>query len=356
MTTSGRGVLFGLTLCFTAAVTAAGEIECQRVFGPETPTGPYKHPSSFEELDNGDLYLVFFGGGGEYETETAVWGSRRQAGGSDWSAPERIASNPFRSLGNAAVWQAPDGLVWLFYVTRYGETWSTSRIKAKVSRDGARTWSDSVLLTFEEGTMVRGRPIVLADGDYLLPIYHETGHDTEYTGPDTASLFLRHDPETRLWSESERIRSSRANEQPAVVELAPGHLLAFCRRGGGYGPDERGYVIRSESHDGGRTWSEGVDSEFPNPNAAVELIRLANGHLLFVYNDSMNRRTPLTAAISTDGGRTFPHRRNVREGAGSFSYPVALQGADGRIRLVFTSDRRSVINLCTFEESAILQE
>ena len=30
--------------------------------------------------------------------------------------------------------------------------------------------------------MVRNRPIVLHDGDYLLPVYHETGHDTEIVG------------------------------------------------------------------------------------------------------------------------------------------------------------------------------
>ena len=26
------------------------------------------------------------------------------------------------------VWQAPDGVVWLYYVVRYGDTWSSSRI------------------------------------------------------------------------------------------------------------------------------------------------------------------------------------------------------------------------------------
>ena len=37
--------------------------------------------------------------------------------------------------------------------------------------------------------MVRGKPIVLKGGDYLPPIYHETGHDQEFVGPDTTSLF-----------------------------------------------------------------------------------------------------------------------------------------------------------------------
>ena len=32
------------------------------------------------------------------------------------------ARDPFRSVGNGVVWRAPDGLVWLFYVVRYGDT------------------------------------------------------------------------------------------------------------------------------------------------------------------------------------------------------------------------------------------
>ena len=43
--------------------------------------------------------------------------------------------------------------------------------------------------------MVRNRPIVLHDGDYLLPIYHEVGDDTETVGADSTSLFLRYDLE-----------------------------------------------------------------------------------------------------------------------------------------------------------------
>ena len=157
-------------------------IQIEMVFGPETKTGQYKHPSCITELANGDLYLAYYGGAGEYADGTVVYGARKKHGTATWTEPSVIAGNPVRSLGNPVVWQAPDGLVWLFYVTRFGDTWSTSRIKAKLSRDGAQTWSDSFLLTMQEGTMVRGQPIALTNGDYLLPIYHETGNDTEFTG------------------------------------------------------------------------------------------------------------------------------------------------------------------------------
>jgi predicted neuraminidase len=202
--------------------------------------------------------------------------------------------------------------------------------------------------------MVRGRPILLHDGDYLLPVYQETGHDRENVGADTTSLFIRIDPDTHTWKETGRITSRTGNLQPAPVEIERDHLIAYCRRGGGYEPVKDGYVIRSESHDGGLTWSSGVDSKFPNPNAAVDFIKLANGHLLLVYNNSMLDRTPLTVAISTDDDKSWPHRKNIAEGKDDFAYPVALQAKDGKIHIIYTKDERATIMHAVFDESAIL--
>jgi predicted neuraminidase len=351
-----------LVSCAVLALTppwrthAAGtsDLTVERVFGPEVATGPYKHPACLTELANGDFYLVYYGGQGEYARDTAVYGSRLRKGSSTWTPPTPIARDPFRSLGNGVVWQAPDGVVWLFYVVRYGDTWSTSRIQAKISRDNAETWSDAFMLHDRSGMMVRNRPIVLHDGDYLLPVYHETGGNTEVVGADSTSLFLRRDRRTGEWSESGAIRSAKGNIQPAVVEQSPGHLIAYCRRGGGYGPTTNGWLVRAESHDGGRTWSAGADSPFPNPNAAVDFLKLASGNLLLVYNDSMTSRTPLVAALSADGDRSYPHRRAIADGPGDFAYPIALQASDGRIHVVYTSDRRRVINHAVFGEAWLL--
>lgn len=345
-------VLLLVTLAPALAASAADDIVYERVIGTEFP-GKYKHPATIEQLSSGDLYIAYYGGDGEYADVTAVYGMRKKKGESKWSAPAIIADTPFYSDGNGVIWQAPDGLVWLFYVCRFGDTWSTSRIKAKISKDDGHTWSDSFFVALEEGMMVRGRPIVLADGDYLLPVYRETGHDTEIVGPDSTSLFLRFNPKTKKWSESQRIHSAKGNIQPAVVQLSPEHLVAYCRRGGGYGPGTEGFIVRSESNDGGHSWSEGRDTQFPNPNAAVDLLRLANGHLLLVYNNSGTERTPLTVAISTDNEKTWPTRRDIATGDHDYGYPYAIQTKDGKIHIVYTSDKRSTINHAVFDEKAI---
>jgi predicted neuraminidase len=351
-----RQVLFsGLISLATGGMLPAGELTINRVFGPEVPTGPYKHPACMTELKNGDLYLVYYGGGGEYATDTSVFGSRLKNGDTGWTPPKPIAHDPFRSAGNGVIWEAPDGVVWLFYVVRYGETWSTSRLQFKTSRDNAQTWSDASVLSLDEGDMVRGHPIVLNNGDYFLPIYHETGHDPESVGADSTSLFLRFDPTKKTWTKTGPIRSAKGNIQPAAVQLTDRDLIAYCRRGGDYNPKTIGYIVRAESHDGGMTWSEGKDSAFPNPNAAIDFVKLKSGRLLLVYNDSMRRRTPLTAALSSDQDRTWPVRRNVIAGDGDFGYPSAFQARDGRIHLVFTSDRRSVVNHAVFDEDWVVK-
>lgn len=345
-------------LCFAAmqSAIASDEITIFRVVGPEIP-GRYKHPATIAELQNGDLYIAYYGGEGEYKGDTAVLGMRLVKGQSEWSRPQIIADTPNRSEGNAAVWQAPDGIVWLFYVTNYGPTWSSARVKYKISKDGAHTWSDSYMLSFAEGTMCRSRPILLGDGDYLLPLYHETGEDRERTAPDTCSYFMRYNPQEKTWTETNRIYSEMGNLQASPVQIDDDYLVAYIRRGGGFGPLKDGVLYRSESRDGGWTWSRGERTQFPNPNSAADFIKLRNGHLLLVYNDNnQGKRMPLTAAISTDNDKSYPYRRDILNKPGdTAAYPSAIQTQDGKIHVVYTSSGRTVINHAVFQERDILK-
>jgi predicted neuraminidase len=339
------------------SLSPAADITINRVIGPEFP-GEYKHPATMTELANGDLYIAYYGGEGEYQGDTAVYGMRLVKGSTQWTTPQIIADTPNRSEGNGAIWQAPDGTVWLFYITNYGPTWSSARIKYKISRDGAQTWSDPYMLSFEQGTMVRSAPIVLNNGDYLLPVYHETGEDREGTAQDTCCYFMRYDPTAKVWSETNRIYSKEiGNLQAQPVQINDNYLIAYMRRGGTFEPDPDGVAFRSESRDGGHTWSPAERSQFYNPNSALDFIKLKNGHLLMVYNDNNQaERMPLTVTISTDNDKTWPHRRNIINRPGdTAAYPVAIQSRDGRIHIVYTSKVRKQIDHAVFDESAILE-
>jgi predicted neuraminidase len=346
-----------LLLCvlLVPSARADDDIVIHRVIGTEFP-GRYKHPATVAELANGDLYIAYYSGAGEYEGDTACYGMRLVKGTTEWTRPVIIADTPDRSDGNVAVWQAPDGIVWIFYVTNYGPTWSSARVKCKVSKDGGHTWSDSDMLAFEEGSMARSRPILLNDGDYLLPLYHETGEDRERTAPDTCSYFLRYNPKKKTWTPTNRIYSKMGNLQASPVQIDDNYLVAYIRRGGNFAPNKDGWLYRSESRDGGRTWSPGKETEFRNPNSAADFIRLANGHLLLVFNDNNEGdRMPLTVAISTDNDKTYPYRRDVVNKPGDdAAYPSAIQTQDGKIHVVYTSNERTQIDHGVFDESAIL--
>lgn len=344
-----------MILAAPADETMKSNLPVQRVFGPEHPGGRYKHPASITQLANGDLYLTYYCGSGEYANDTSVHAARLPKGQTKWTTPGPIASIPYRSTGNPVVWQAPDGKVWLFYVVRYGATWSTSLIQAKISSDGAKTWSDPMMVTMTQGMMVRSQPIGLANGDILLPAYHETGHDTEMVGPDSCSLFFRFDAQKHTWTETNRIKSRIGNIQPAVARIQDDYLVCYCRRGGDYSARPDGRIVRSQSLDAGRTWSEGKETDFKNPNAAVDFLQLKNGHHLLIFNDSITDRTPLTVALSTDGDKTYPVRRNLIEGTGDFGYPYAIQTDDGKIHLIFTSNQRTTIYHVVFEEADLLK-
>jgi predicted neuraminidase len=350
------------TTVLTGGAFGAGEIvvgegiTMERVIGSEQP-GAYKHPATITELDNGDLYIAYYGGSGEYEEDTMCWGLRKEKGSDTWSEPIPLANTPFLGEGNPVIWQAPDGRVWLFYNQRYGDTWTEARVKGKVSTDGAKTWSDSFMLTFKMGMMVQGLPTPLENGTFLLPAYLETGHSRDGTAADTASLFFLVDPKTNTWKESGTIVSDKGNLQPQAVQLTEKHIIAYCRRGGTFDPWPDGRIIRAESHDGGMTWTKGEPSQFKNPNAAISFIKLRNDDLLMVYNDSIAERNPLTVSISMDSDKTWPYKFNIAESdlSQTFAYPSAMQSKDGKIHVVCTSNVRKTINHFTFDEKVILE-
>ncbi len=87
----------------------------------------------------------------------------------------------------------------------------------------------------------------------------------------------------------------------------------------------------------------------------VDFLKLRSGKLLLVFNDCFRGRTPLAVALSSDEDRTWPVKRNVAEGPGDFAYPSAFQAKDGKIHLVYTSDRRTVINHAVLDEEELLR-
>ena len=101
-------------------------------------------------------------------------------------------------------------------------------------------------------------------------------------------------------------------------------------------------MIRAESRDGGQTWTEGKETRLPNPNAAVDFLKLRNGHLLLVYNDSTSGRSPLNVGISKDGEKWTSVLELENEPGKQFSYPAVIQTADGLVHITYTWKRQRI--------------
>jgi len=320
------------------AVSAAPEYEAELVISKVTPRYPSSHASTIVELANGDLLCAWYAGQQEGARDVAVWYSRKAPGASRWTAPAILADDPKHPEGNPVLFADPGGRVWLFYVTMYGNDWETCKVKCKWSDDRGQTWSATRILRDELGWMPRNKPIVIDNGDWLLPIYDERVW--------TSRVMMSTDG-GRSWSDSaEIIAPGRpGNIQPTLAQLSDGSILALMRRGD---PPER--IWQSQSRDRGRTWSEPVTTDLPNPNAAVDMVRLTNGHLVLAFNNTTHDRTPLTLAVSTDEGKTWAVKRDLETGPGEFSYPAIIQARDGTIHVTYTYNRVNIKHAALNEE------
>jgi predicted neuraminidase len=185
--------------------------------------------------------------------------------------------------------------------------------------------------------MIRSKPIVLPDGTLLLPAYDER---------DWTSFALASDDGGATWAPRGRM-SGPGLIQPSLA-LASVGTLAFFRRG----PQDRTKRLwRSVSLDNGHTWSTPERTELPNPNAGIDVVSLTAERLALAFNDAPSERSPLSLAVSDDGGRTWTHRRALETGPHEYSYPAIIVDSQGRVHVTYTWRRERIKHVMLDEET-----
>jgi predicted neuraminidase len=370
---------------------AAGDPARQEAYLPSPCV--QNHAANIMPLRNGDLGCVWFGGTQEGIPDVSVYFSRLAVGSDRWSEPEKLSDDPTRSEQNPILFPAPDGTLWLIWTAQISGNQDTAFVRRRVSRDDGRSW-EPVETLFDragaDGVFVRQPPVVLDTGELLLPIFYCRAKPGEkWVGSyDTSAVRISADG-GRSWTEHE-VPSSTGCVHMDVTQLQDGTLFALFRS------RWADNIYESRSHDRGRNWSAPKPTELPNNNSSIQFTQLGNGHLALVFNDASAAgiterraslyddiedeedgaklpepsandasgeraafwgapRAPMTLAVSEDGGRTWPYRRNLEIGDGycmtnnsreklnrEYSYPSIKQGPDGMLHIAFTYFRQAI--------------
>jgi predicted neuraminidase len=79
----------------------------------------------------------------------------------------------------------------------------------------------------------------------------------------------------------------------------------------------------------------------PNPNSGIDVVRLKDGRIVLVYNNTTTGRTPLNLAVSEDAEH-FRMFKTLEDEPGEYSYPAMIQGSDGDLHITYTWNRKRI--------------
>ncbi len=295
------------------------------------------HASTVLNIPDGNFLVAWFGGTHEKHDDVGIWLSKGKPGA--WSSPVEIAKVREDAHWNPVLFQAPDGKIILYFkVGKLIDNWETWY---KISTNNGETWTDAKeLVAGDKGGRgpVRNKPIILSNGTWLAPASDEKKGEWN-------AFVDRSEDGGATWIESSFIslnRDSITGEgviQPALWESSPGNVHMLLR-------SSAGVICRSDSKDYGKTWSSVYKTDLPNPNSGIDLTALDDGTLVLVYNrDGKNwgARSPLSVAMSTDNGKTWPVVTDLETGSAEdeFSYPSIIHMGD-TIALTYTWKRERI--------------
>jgi hypothetical protein len=356
------------------------------------PQDEHVHSSSIVELPGGDLFAVYYRGSGERRADDVrLEGARLARGASTWSAPFTVADSPGFPDCNPVALVDARGRLSVIWPAILDNRWESALLRFRTApvagwASGAPPWNDGgVILLRPDSLKARLEPFARAaletvppgrDRDEVTrflerigdPLYNRLGwmprtHTLRLPGgrvllplySDTYNIGLVaiSDDDGATWRASDPILSL-GGVQPSLVRTKDGTIVAWMRDNGP--PPQRAIV--ASSRDDGVTWTAGEDSAVPNPGSSLEVVALRGGSWLMVSNDTESGRARLSAWVSDDEGRTWPHRRVIEESAGgSYSYPSVLQASDGLVHVSYshvepapdTGKRREAIKHVMFD-------
>lgn len=303
--------------------------EISQLVYPATEEHPRYTEGSIVRLSDGSLlYAVtqFVGGGSDFSRAQIV-ARRSRDGGRTWSDPRvlqqstgkmNVMSVTLRRLNNpqpppkGPKRELPKSTVAMFYLQK--NSYDDLRVYVRLSDDEAQSFGDPIRVTTEPGyhVMNNDRVTQLSSGRLLAPVASTA--DVRKVNHFVSYCWLSNDNgQTWRKGKGQVDLPKRGAMEPEVIELRDGRVMMIVRT-------QLGHIAASFSDDGGETWSDPERlSNLQAPEAPATLRRIAaTGDLVLIWNNTYKsgtghggRRTPLTAATSSDEGKTWKNIRNL---------------------------------------------
>jgi sialidase-1 len=329
-----------------AAIGSAGIVH--DVF-PATEKNPRYSEGSVAVLTDGALLYAtteFVGGAADAATARIV-GRESRDGGRTWGEPRILQENVGKQNVMSVTLRrlrpgATDGPLGLFYLVKNGPT--DLKIELRVSTDEAKTFGKPVCVTDAPGyhVMNNDRVTVLSTGRIICPV---AWTDNVNKGGHFVSLCYLSDDGGKSWKKGTGTVDvpKRGAMEPEVVELTDGTLMMIART-------QLGHIATAISKDGGDRWGEPGRLPLKSPESPATIRRIpATGDLLLVWNNTYEmgaghggKRTPLSAAVSSDDGRTWRHVRNIESDASrTYSYTSIEFVRDRGVLTYYVSDPKT---------------
>ena len=290
---------------------------------------PSCHASTIAETGNG-LVAAWFGGRQEGQPDVGIWLARHD--GKSWSAPVEIAKDVKEDgkqrfpCWNPVLFQSKRGPLLLFY--KVGPSPFRWRGMIMSSDNGGKAWSKPRRLPDGILGPIKNKPVEMPDGALLCP------SSTEEAGwrvhlERTADL-------GQTWTTTGPLNDGQefGAIQPTILFYPENRLQLLCR-------SRQGRITECWSKDGGKTWSGMKATSLPNPNSGIDGVTLKDGRQLLAYNPVTRGRTPLVVGISADG-RSWKTAVVLENSPGEYSYPAAIQAADGKVHITYTWKRQRI--------------
>ncbi len=302
---------------------------------------------------NGDLLcLCQIGGVTEPSPDNRVAWFRSQDNGETWSAPVNVHPEDGRAVYATEVFLLDD-VIYAFLTFHNGKfvNWTCTTMQ---SRDNGHTWEDiGVFPGLPNYSFVRGM-IRRRNGEIVIPYQHYpvTPEDNErlvkqngycwdslaryvengvFISRDQGKSYTRY-PGVQIPLKGEN-QPNWTWTEPTLAELSDGTLVMLLR------VCKTNYLWRSESTDGGITWSEAVKTDIPNPSNKPKLLALPRGRIALIHTpnfcsppgvNSLLARVPLSVWISDDDMKTWGYQKVISDFPGGFCYPDGVVEEDGR--------------------------